>query len=461
MDTSTGAGVVVDAGSGTWLGRPAAVDIGKIGFFYYVIPTSPTNPDTCWLTVLIVGVLTWKQIGGTGAAGAMKYFVNNSPTAAPQPLCLYSTVAAAQTAALADGHDTNNPAALWLLPTATPFTENVTMSPGISMQGMVSASQGGAMPQITGIVDTTDGGSFVISDLAINGQLICTGNKPTNLQIDNVNVNQTGANSPVSLTNSNLVMSTNRFFVVCQSASAFAAVDITGTVTWTAVEGQIITDSDRVAISAVNAAGALIINMMEVRIQGTIAMTDKVTITMRQGRIVTTSTMCTFTTAGTLVMYQCEVDIGDGTLIATGPGVVRDVDCFFPSGATGVGITVTTTSVRYTTRLRTEILFEGAGPYTITTLADLYLIDVASGGAGNKVVNLPLLTAVPRGFRFRIQKINSLAANTVTITRNGGETINGLAANIVLAASVLTGAELQAGSATLTDWRAWGSTAAV
>lgn len=451
--------------SGTWLEGPgvAASLFGEIGFFY-VLPTSPTNPNTFWGTVVVANQLAWEFLGGTGGTAlspAMKYFVNNSPTAGPQPLCLYSTIAAAQAAAIADGHGSANPAVLWLLPTAT-FTENVTMADGISIQGMVSASQSTSAPNITGTVDaglTATGGVAILSNVAINGRLICAGTKATSVQLDNVTVFQTADNaSPVSFSDPSLTVLANRFSVISLGASVFPTIDITTAITFTATEGQIISDSDRVAMSVANAAGSALINFMEVRLQGRILITNKVAMTMRQGRILTTSTMCTFTTDGTLNLLQCEIDIADGTLIATGPGVVRDVDCFFPSGTTGVGITVTTTTVRYTSRLHTEILFEGAGPYTITTLADLYLVDVASGGAGNKVVNLPLLTNVPRGWRFRIQKINSLAANTVTITRNGGETINGQAANIVLAASVLTGAELQAGSATLTDWRASGST---
>src|SRR5438045_3906005 len=98
---TTSAGVALKFDSGEWLDRPSATLFGEIGFFY-IIPSSPTNPDTFWGTVVIAGQLTWKQLGGTGAAGAMKYFVNNSPTAGPQPLCLFSTIAAAQAAAVAD-----------------------------------------------------------------------------------------------------------------------------------------------------------------------------------------------------------------------------------------------------------------------------------------------------------------------------------------------------------------------
>ncbi len=391
--------------------------------------------------------LTQLIIGGSGALSG-KYWVN---VAGQQPATTYTTIASAMAAAVADGHSDTNPAVIWVLPGT--YTENITMLAGISIQGMVSGTNDAAV-HIVGTVDVglpANEGDIILSNVVIDGRLTGTGTKAAAVQLDNVRVVQTDiATSPVVFSSTQLVVTANRFHVICLPACAVPAFSVTASVTFSGTEGQIITDSDRVALSIVNAAGASIVSFTEAVVQGSIAITDKVDVRLRACRLVSASTLCTFTTDGTLHLIRCEVTVGDSTLIATGPGLVIDVDSFYVNPVTGVGgATTLTSTVRYTHRQHTEFEFTGAGPYTITTLFDTFLVNTAEGAPANKTLNLPALNTIPRGTRLRIQKQVAIL-NTVIVTPSGANTIGGIAGNLTLAAGTLTGVTLQAGA---TDWR--------
>ncbi len=434
--------------------------MGRAGIFFYAIPTSSTNADTLWVTDVEVGVLVWKLIGGTGASTttAMKYFVNNSKSSDPQPRCLYSTIAAAISAWVADGHDASSPAVIWLCPSAT-FTENVTMLPGMSIKGMVDGyrpltSLGSVidtLPQITGAVDLGDG-SNSLSCVRVAGKVINTGTSVVNQVIDNVEV--VSGNSQVALENinANAKLFLHRVSLIGTELPGIPALQDSRGAAIEAVDCDIRGASDSSAcIQLTGTFPSGIYSFTNTTISGIID---------ADGVSAATFDKCNITSSGSspfglqnnasIYVYRSIVDNADPVTVG-GTGNYTFIDNSFPSGMTAVAPTVTTNSF-YTNRgySETDVIFEVAS-YAVTELFDLYTIDSTATGSGvtPRFVTLPSLNTVPFGTRLTFQRVIHTGID-VTIVRSGSDTINGEASNILMVAGTLQGVTLQAGR---TDWR--------
>lgn len=149
---------------GTLITRPAAsaVPLGTI----YVDTT-----QNVYLCAPVGGIHTWISGGGSGAGLSDKYFVN-APGSIPG--VGYTSISDALVAALADGHNTANPAAIFVYPgTYTGFTAIA----GISIVGM------GADPLdvtvVGNVLVTALAGVVSLKNFTISGSVLVSAGAPS------------------------------------------------------------------------------------------------------------------------------------------------------------------------------------------------------------------------------------------------------------------------------------------
>lgn len=442
MDSSA-AGAPLKFDSGTWLERPPAAIFGEVGL-YYVVPTSPTNPSTFWGTVVENNVLVWEFLGGSGGTAltpGMKYFVNNSATGNPQPLCLYATIAAAKAAFLADGHNAANPAVIWLCPSTT-YTEDVTMVAGMSIKGLCddyhfnsSITPGvETLPTITGIVDLgSDPGS--LSYVRVIGHVINSGSAgPVTQVLDNVEIIANGAVVALDVINVNSHLFMHRVSVIgtetpgvramrCAVASLIDAVDI---------------DVRAAAASqtALELTGAGTFNFRNSKFVGLIS-ADAVSSALFEACDIASSGSSPFTLANAaqVTLRKSKVDSNFSVMVAgTGGFTVTDND--FPTVAGTMATTVTTSPVVSAVRPINEVVRPPGG--AITTLDEAFTV---TADGGNTTLTLLASNRVPLGHEFSIKKISN--ANALVVTRTGGDTVDGQV-SVTLAANTQGAVRLRA-----------------
>ncbi len=153
-----------------------------------------TDAGALYVMQTVAGTASWARVGG-GASTGGKYFVSNQAT----PAALYTTISAAITAAVADGHNTANPAVILILPGT--YTESVTMRPGISLVGMGGVNNAGSVTIVGTVTESfVAPGTCGISDLNISGNFVYGGTQDQSVYFLNVNV---GASSGDAISDSN------------------------------------------------------------------------------------------------------------------------------------------------------------------------------------------------------------------------------------------------------------------
>jgi hypothetical protein len=428
---------------GTLAERPAALSITKEGTTYFATDTLDT-----YLSVLVGGVMTWElEASGTIAGGGLgKYFVN---VAGQEPVTPYTSVNDAIDAMVADGHDAANPGVCWVLPGV--YSEGVIVLPaGISIQGMVQdfgdlANGIGNLPNIIAsvIFSPAGTGSSSLSNLAIGGSLSVTGATAVGLVLDHVAIIQTAASagaSPFLVTNPIAQITILNSSVVSLLANPSPSIDLQGAATLTAFDLSLNADADQPAFN-MNAGGT--VRLRNSRAQG----------------------QFTLAGVGTVILTDCALRVGALPAFALGAGIVVTVIrgtifCANAIAVSGVGIftqtdvaytsiagtyaatVVTTAAIAAVMRQKEEIVIPPGG--TITTTDEAFTMDAT---AGNTAMNLLALATVPRGYEPSLKKVS--VANTVTVTPDGAETIDG-AATFVLVAGKMSAVILRAASAT--DW---------
>ncbi len=430
--------------------QPTAPKMGRAGILWYSIPTSSSNASTFWLTDVESGVLTWKLIGGTGSAlgGAMKYFVNNSPTSSPQPSCLYSTIAAAIAAAVADGHSASYPAVIWLCPSAT-YTESVTLPAGISLKGMaddyhVNHSLGSlvdTLPVITGTVELS-AGSCSLSYVRVAGQVHFAASAGGSIVLDNVEIVASVGAIGLDIEDPNVTLYMHRVSVAGTETPGTTAMRCNVAATISGVDVDIWAASQAGVVFAATGGGTH--SFRNSKFTGVFSISAGSLDLDNVDSISSGLAPFTLATAAALTIRGSRIS-NDYAVTVAGTGTYTFTDNEFPLGTQTIAATVTSVPV-YLNRSYTETLCVFiVSSFNVTQLFDLYNIDTNASGSGgtDKTINLPQASTVPLGTRLSFQRIVS-NGNDATIVRFGGDLINGVAANVVLGVGTYSGVTLQA-----------------
>lgn len=147
--------------SGSIAQRPSAGSVAEINTIF-----KATDTGDCFILLLVAGVKTWVPlVGGSAAAGWPNYVVSSLPDVP----ALYSTVGAAIAAAVANGHDANNPVKIILY--GYQFHENVTIPDGFSIVSFAEDGPGQSA-QIVGDVTYSGSAYAALVGVAVFGQII-------------------------------------------------------------------------------------------------------------------------------------------------------------------------------------------------------------------------------------------------------------------------------------------------
>lgn len=387
----------------------------RSGYTYYAHDTQEG-----FILGIVNNVRQWFSFGGAGQLP--KYWVNVS---GQQPTTLYTSIQTAVDAAVSDGHNSTNPAAIFVLPGT--YTENITVPVGIFIIGMAEwSTRSFVTVRIDGSVTLTSAttGAHVLMGLNITGLISVTGASTIGARFDRVtSVRTTGIGCQWNNSNSSSALELNECRFLTLDPDANVAAFSASSVGLTASETKFEHTSSSRAFDVQGGAHRLRDCEFTGRVivgTGTKEFIDPIFTASGQQAMAAGAGAMVVVDGGLIDCDQDQWISGSGTLTYRGRPAFRGPSGKDPNIANNVEMVII--------QLTREGVFAGAGPHSFPTDRNLMLIDTL--GAGSTAV-FPAINTVEDG---RVLIIKSLGiAGDITVNPQPGNTIEGAASNTMLA----------------------------